>query len=167
MILSPGTVSEHMVVSIHYTLTGDAGNVLDSSAGREPLMYLHGAGNIVPGLEKQLAGRSVGDKLTVNVPPAEGYGERQGPGPQPVERGAFPQGMEVAPGMAFMAQSPDGHPFQLWVVDVQGDQVMVDVEHPLVGQTLHFAVEVVAVREATPQEKEHGHPHGLGGHEHH
>lgn len=158
------TVEARKVVSIHYTLKNDAGDVLDSSSGQDPLIYLHGAGNIVPGLEKQIDGKSVGDKLSAVVPAAEGYGEREGPGPQPVPKSAF-GGADVQPGMSLVVEDESGNHMPLWVVKVEGEQVFVDGNHPLAGETLHFDVEVVEIRDATEQELAHGHVHA-GGHDH-
>jgi FKBP-type peptidyl-prolyl cis-trans isomerase SlyD len=154
------------VVSFHYTLTNGSGEVLDSSADREPLPYLHGAGNIVPGLEQQLSGKAVGDKFDAVVAPADGYGERSGPEPQAVERGAFPPDAPLQKGMQFMAQTPDGQHIPLWIDRIEGDTVYVDHNHPLAGVTLHFAVEITGIRDATAEEQAHGHPHGPGGHHH-
>ncbi|MDR5891496.1 MULTISPECIES: FKBP-type peptidyl-prolyl cis-trans isomerase [Halomonas] len=158
-------IAQNSVVAFHYTLTNDAGEVLDSSEGREPLTYLHGAGNIIPGLEKELEGRQAGDKLSAVVSPAEGYGEKQEQLVQEVPRDAF-QGVEsVEPGMQFQAQTQGG-PLMVTVTSVEGDTVTVDGNHPLAGQTLNFAVEIASVREASQEEVEHGHVHGEGGHQH-
>lgn len=158
-------IAQNSVVAFHYTLTNDAGEVLDSSEGREPLTYLHGAGNIIPGLEKELEGRQAGDKLNATVAPSEGYGEKQEQLVQEVPRDAF-QGVEsVEPGMQFQAQTQGG-PLMVTVTGVEGDTVTVDGNHPLAGQTLNFAVEIASVREASQEEVEHGHVHGEGGVEH-
>lgn len=158
-------IAQNSVVAFHYTLTNDSGEVLDSSEGREPLTYLHGAGNIIPGLEKELEGHQSGDKLQVNVNPEEGYGEKQDALVQEVPRDAF-QGVEsVEPGMQFQAQTQGG-PLMVTVTKVEGDTVVVDGNHPLAGQKLNFDVEIAEVREATNEEVEHGHVHGEGGHEH-
>ena len=158
-------IAQNSVVAFHYTLTNDAGEVLDSSEGREPLTYLHGAGNIIPGLEKELEGRQSGDKLQVAVNPEEGYGETQPALVQEVPRDAF-QGVEnVEPGMQFQAQTQGG-PLMVTVTKVEGDTVTVDGNHPLAGQKLNFDVEIAEVREATSEEVEHGHVHGEGGHQH-
>ena len=158
-------IGDGMVVSIHYSLKDDDGDLIDSSEG-EPLSYLHGAGNIVPGLERQLAGKVVGDKLHAVVAPADGYGERSGPEPQEVPRDQFPPGADLEEGMQIMARGPTGKPFPLWIVAVGKDSVTVDHNHPLAGMTLHFDVEVTEIRSATKQEREHGHPHGPHGHDH-
>ncbi|CAM3450245.1 FKBP-type peptidyl-prolyl cis-trans isomerase [Halomonas lysinitropha] len=158
-------IGQNSVVAFHYTLTNDEGEVLDSSEGREPLTYLHGAGNIIPGLEKQLEGRGTGDKLQAKVSPEEGYGEVQAQLVQEVPRDAF-QGVEsVEPGMQFQAQT-EGGPLMVTVTKVEGDTVTVDGNHPLAGQPLNFDVEIAEVREASEEEVEHGHVHGEGGHEH-
>jgi len=160
------TIADGKVVSFHYTLTNDDGEVLDSSSGRGPMPYLHGASNIVPGLEKQMTGKAVGATFDAVVPPAEGYGERGGPEPQPVPRSAFPSDMPLDKGTPLQAQSPDGQVMMLFIDRVEGDTVFVDHNHPLAGVTLNFAVEVVEIRDATADEKAHGHPHGPGGHHH-
>ncbi len=161
----PDVVAGGTVVTMHYTLKDPEGEVIDSSSGRDPVAYLHGAQNIVPGLERKLTGKRVGDTLSAEIPPEEAYGERQGD-PQPVERSAFPADSELAPGMRVVAQGKDGESFPLWIVDVSEDTVMVDPNHPLAGVTLHFDVEITGLREASEEEKSHGHPHGPGGHEH-
>ncbi|QJQ95743.1 MULTISPECIES: peptidylprolyl isomerase [Halomonadaceae] len=158
-------IAQNSVVAFHYTLTNDAGEVLDSSEGREPLTYLHGAGNIIPGLEKELEGRQSGDKLQVTVAPEEGYGQTQEALVQEVPMESF-QGVEnVEPGMQFQAQTQGG-PLMVTVTKVEGDSVTVDGNHPLAGQTLNFDVEIATVREASKEELEHGHVHGEGGVEH-
>lgn len=148
-------IAEKAVVSIHYTLTDDAGKVLDSSQGREPLAYLHGAGNIVPGLERALEGRQTGDSFNVDVPPEQGYGPHNPSLIQNVPLAAF-QGVEkIEPGMRFTARGPQGE-MAIVVTAVSGDQAVVDANHPLAGQTLHFAIEVTDVREASEQELNDG-----------
>ena len=161
------TLTDGKVGLFHYTLKDDAGKVLDSSSGKNPMVYLHGASNIVPGLEKHLAGKAVGDVLDVIVPPSEGYGEGSGQEPQAVPRKEFPKDMQLYKGMGFRAQDGQGRPFVLYVADVRGSRVMVTTDHPLAGENLHFHVEVVGVRDATADEVAHGHAHGPGGHHHH
>lgn len=155
-------IAANSVVHMHYTLTDTAGKVIDSSSGGEPLAYLHGAGNIIPGLEKQLTGKTVGDKLSVTVAPEEGYGVRDEKLIQQVPRRAFQGVKDVRPGMSFSA----GQGQNVTVVAVQGDMVTVDGNHALAGQTLKFDVEIMKVREATAEELMHGHVHGDGGHHH-
>lgn len=158
-------IRDGMVVSFHYTLTDDAGQVLDSSRDGDPVDYLHGASNIVPGLERELENHVAGDKLQVKVAPEDGYGRREGPGPQAFPRDAFPTGMLLSEGMQFEAESDDGDIIPLWITKVEKDTVYVDANHPLADKTLHFDVEITAVRTATPEEVEHGHPHGPDGHD--
>lgn len=160
------TVTDGSVVTMHYKLTLDGGEVVDSSEGNEPLAYLHGAQNIVPGLEKEITGKSVGDKFDVDVIPAEGYGERIDDAVQVVDRGAFPPDADLQAGMAFQAVDENQNPLMGRIEKIEGDQVTVDFNHVLAGQTLHFAVEIVGVRAATAEENEHGHPHGPGGVDH-
>jgi FKBP-type peptidyl-prolyl cis-trans isomerase SlyD len=151
-------VSENKVVSIHYTLKNDAGEVIDSSAGRAPLSYLHGIGNIIPGLEKALEGKSKGDHVDVSIVPEEAYGLRNEALIQTVPKSAFERAEEIEPGMQFQAQTPAGSRI-LTVVAVYDDDVIVDGNHPLAGETLHFSVEITDVREATAEELAHGHAH--------
>ncbi|GAA3554771.1 MULTISPECIES: FKBP-type peptidyl-prolyl cis-trans isomerase [Marinobacter] len=153
-------MAQPRVVSIHYTLTNDQGEELDSSRveGREPLSYLEGAQNIISGLESALNEKSSGDQLKVTVAPADGYGEVNEELIQPVPRTAF-EGVEtIEPGMQFQAQTPGG-PQIVRVVEVADETVTIDANHPLAGQTLHFDVEVVETRDATDEEQEHGHVH--------
>lgn len=158
-------IADQTVVSFHYTLTDDQGTVIDSSSGREPLTYLHGTGQIVPGLEKVMAGRVAGDQFKVDVVPEEGYGARHPELEQQVPREAF-QGVEdIQPGMQFQGRGPQGV-INVTVTKVEDGVVHIDGNHPLAGQTLHFDVEVTDVREATADEQQHGHVHGAGGHEH-
>lgn len=159
-------IANDKVVLIHYTLTDDEGKVLDSSEGQEPLAYLHGHGNIIPGLENALTGRSAGEKLSVTVAPIDGYGERDNDMVQSVPKSAFQGVDEILPGMQFQAQSPEGMQL-VTVLDVDGDEVILDGNHPMAGLTLNFAVEITEVRDASREELEHGHVHGPGGHHHH
>jgi FKBP-type peptidyl-prolyl cis-trans isomerase SlyD len=151
-------VAEGKVVNLKYTLKNDEGEVLDKSDAASPFTYLHGAQQIVPGLENALEGLKVGDKKKVEVAPAEGYGELNEDLKLTVNRSQFPANVEVEAGMQFEAQSPDGQ---------EGDKVKIDGNHPLAGQTLHFDVEVLSLRDATEEEKAHGHAHGEHGHHHH
>lgn len=158
-------ISANKVVQIHYTLTNDDGEVLDSSKGQGPLAYIHGNGNIIPGLESALDGRIIGDKFQVTIPPEEAYGVRDDDLVQSVPREAFQGVDEILPGMQFHGQSPEG--LRLFtVMDVAGDEVILDGNHPMAGITLNFDVEVAGIRDATPEELDHGHVHGPGGHHH-
>jgi len=158
-------IANDVVVSIEYTLTDDQGNVIDSSAGGEPLAYLHGAGNIIPGLEAALEGKIVGDAFKISIAPADGYGEKNDDMLQQVPREMF-QGVDVIEaGMQFHAQTDHGMQV-ITVSAVDGDLVTVDGNHPLAGQNLHFDVKVLEVRAPSEEELEHGHVHGAGGHHH-
>jgi len=159
-------IADRCVVTFHYTLTNDRGEVLDSSSGGSPLAYLHGMGNIIPGLEKELTGKQEGDKLQVRVDPAEGYGERNDALIQQVPRRAFQGVDDIQPGMSFTAQGGNGAPMRVVVTQVTGDMVTVDGNHPLAGESLNFDVEIAGVREASEEELSHGHVHGEGGHHH-
>jgi len=151
-------ISDNKVVTIHYTLSNANGDVLDSSVGEEPLAYLHGASNIVVGLENALAGKAAGDKLDVTVAPEEGYGEKHEEMVQKVPVDNFAGVDKVEVGMQFMAQVPWGEQ-PVTVIAVEDDGITLDGNHPLAGETLNFSVEVVAVRDATEEEVEHGHVH--------
>lgn len=160
------TITQNSAVSFHYTLTDDQGQQIDSSAGQEPLAYLHGAGNIIPGLEKALEGKSVGDQMVVEVSAEEGYGPVQEELIQEVPRSSF-QGVEsIEVGMQFEAQTGQGGAVPVTVTLVTDETVTVDGNHPLAGKDLNFDVTIADVREATAEELEHGHIHGPGGHNH-
>ena len=158
-------IAERTVATFHYTLTNDAGAVLDSSSGGQPLAYLHGVGGIVPGLEKAMEGRQAGDKFDVVVSPEEGYGTPNDMLIQVVPREAFQGVDELAVGMQFQAQTPQGA-ISVVIAKIEDGMVTVDGNHPLAGQNLNFAIEVVEVRAASEEEVMHGHVHGAGGHNH-
>jgi len=159
-------IIDKSVALIHYTLKNDDGEVLDTSEGRDPLAYLHGAGNIVPGLESELDGKAVGESIEVRVEPKDGYGEKVDDMIQTVPRDKMPEGIELQVGMQLQAQTPEGHAQVVTIVGLTNTDVTLDGNHPLAGVALNFAVEVVEVRQATEEELTHGHVHGAGGHEH-
>lgn len=151
-------ISKQKVASIHYTLKNTKGEIIDSSAGKEPLTYLHGAGNLIPGMEVGLEGKIVGNKFELVIEPEKGYGVKHEQLIQKVPRSNFPsQGVEV--GMQFQM----GKGSIVIVTHVGLDAITVDGNHPLAGEQLHFAVEVMSVRNATKDEMEHGHVHEEGG----
>lgn len=154
-------IANDLAVAIHYTLTDDQGETLDSSAGAEPLTYLHGHLNIIPGLESALDGLAVGDKKQVTVQPAEGYGEFDESLVQDVPREMFTGVDQIEPGMAFEVDGPDGHHL-VEVTKVEEETITIDGNHALAGKVLNFDVEVVEVRAATEEELQHGHIHGEG-----
>lgn len=160
-------IGKNCVVRMIYTLRDESGVTIESSVGREPLTYLHGLGNLVPGLEKALDGARAGLRTNVTVLPPHAYGEKD---PQAViraARGDFPDGLTLEPGVEVQAETPDG-PISFIVVSLEGDEVVLDANHPLAGKTLNFDIEVLEVREASADELAHGHVHGPGGaHGHH
>jgi FKBP-type peptidyl-prolyl cis-trans isomerase SlyD len=158
-------IAKNVAVQIHYTLKNDAGEVLDSSDGGEPLAYLQGHGNLISGLEKALEGRRAGEAVNVSIAPADGYGVRDESLMQDVPMSAFQGIPDVQAGMQFQADSNHG-PRTVTVTKVAGNIVTVDGNHPLADQTLHFAVQIVDVRAASKEELSHGHVHGPGGHHH-
>ena len=158
------TIQKDLVAAIHYTLKNDGGDVVDTSEGRDPLEYLHGHGNIVAGLESALTGKAAVDKLSVSVAPEEGYGVTDDDLVVDVPREYLPA-ENVEPGMRFTAETSGG--MRLFtVIEVGEKSVVMDGNHPLAGETLHFDVEVVSIRDAEPEELAHGHVHS-GGHHHH
>ena len=158
-------IDKHKIVSIDYTLTDDQGEVIDSSEGSDPLAYLHGVGGIIPGLERELEGKSSGDKFKVSLAPEDGYGEWNEGLCQGVPRSEFADIEDLAEGMEFQVES-DAGPMVITVVEIGEEIVKVDWNHALAGMTLNFDVTVCEVREATAEEIEHGHAHGEGGHAH-
>jgi len=160
------TIAQHKVVTIHYKVSdSDSDEVIDSSENGEPMTYLHGAQNIIPGLEQALEGKSVGDELEVTVEPADAYGERSDDRVQQVPKDAFQEIEKIEPGMAVTAQTDQGT-INLVVIEVDETTVTVDANHPLAGKMLKFEVKIEAVRDASEEEMEHGHVHGPGGHDH-
>ena len=158
-------ISEQCVASFHYTLTDGSGKVLDSSEGQDPLVYLHGSGNIIPGLEKALLGKAIGDKFVISIPAAEAYGLRDDSMVQQLPSNMFEGIDNIEEGMEFHAETEHGLQV-VTVTNVEGDNITIDGNHPLAGVDLTFDVEVSAIRPATEEELEHGHAHGSGGHHH-
>jgi len=154
-------ISKNKVAGIHYTLTDNSGNILDSSKGRDPLYYIQGIGNLILGMEEGLEGKKKGDKFQIKVSPEKGYGVKDPNLMQQVPIKAF-GGQEVKPGMKFSTNQ--GH--VVTVTEVSTETVTVDANHELAGVELNFDVEVMEVREATADEISHGHVHGPGGHHH-
>ncbi len=159
-------ITNQHVVAIDYTLSNDAGEVIDSSAGAETLVYLHGASNIIAGLENALAGKAVGDELEVSIEPEDAYGEYSAELITNLGREMFEGVEDLEVGMQFHASAPDGGMQIVTIRDVDGDQVTIDGNHPLAGQQLNFKVKVVSIRAASEEEIAHGHVHGEGGHQH-
>ncbi|MDT8319737.1 MAG: peptidylprolyl isomerase [Xanthomonadales bacterium] len=160
------TIEKNKVVSLHYTLSDAAGEELESSREREPMTYLHGASNIIPGLETALEGRAAGERFEVTVPPEEAYGERDETNVQRIPSKHLKHAGRLAPGRVVQIQTRNGPPMQVTVVKVGRFNVDVDANHPLAGQALTFDLEITEVRDATPEEIAHGHAHGPGGVDH-
>ena len=155
-------IGDKKVVRIDYTLKNAGGEVLDTSEGGEPLSYLHGAHQIVPGLERELAGMQAGDSKDVVVQPDDGYGQPDPQGIFGVPRAAFPADADLKVGDTFMGEDDEGGAVPVRVVELKEDTVVVDANHPLAGETLFFHVDVREVRDATLEELMHGHAHGPG-----
>ncbi len=160
-------VANDKVVSIHYTLRDDAQSELDSSKGSDPLLYLHGHSQIVPGLEKALIGKKTGDKVLASIQPSDGYGDYDPELTSSVARKQFPKGASLNVGEMFEFSNSQGEPIVVRIAGIDGENVTVDANHPLAGKVLHFDVEIVDVRAATKEELEHGHAHPGDGHYHH
>ena len=159
-------IKQNSVVTMHYELKDDQGEVLDSSKGQDPLVYLHGAGNIIIGLEEELFGKSVGDQIEAVISPEKGYGMPVEALVQTVPKEAFGEEIDkVEVGMRFQAETEQG-PVPVVVTGMDGATVTVDGNHPLAGKELHFNVSIAEVRDASAEEIEHGHVHGSGGHQH-
>lgn len=159
-------IAKHKVAIIAYTLTDESGNIIDQANDHHPFAFIHGTGNIIPGLEKALEGKRSGDAITVSIAPADGYGERNEALSQVVPIDMFDGVDKVEPGMQFHAQTNHGVSV-VTVTDVKDDQVTIDGNHPLAGITLNFDVKVIDVREATADEIDHGHVHGPDDEHHH
>jgi len=156
-------VKDGHVVSMEYTLEVD-GDVADTSEGREPLEFVHGAGNIIPGLEREMTGMAVGESKDVIVPAVDAYGEQDDSAFMDVPRGQFPKEIPIEIGTEIQVQNQNGQPMYSRIDKIEGDNVRLNFNHPLAGKELHFAVKVVGLRDATAEEKEHGHVHNPGHH---
>lgn len=162
------TIKENKVVLIHYTLKDSSGETLDSSEGNDPMAYIHGIGNLIVGLEEHLLGKSVGDKVKAVVAPEKAYGLRSEENVHVVPLASFQadENEQLEEGMQVRVETNSGVSIAD-VTKIEGDEVTLDLNHPLAGETLYFDVEIVDIRDATKQELEHGHAHGPGGHHHH
>jgi len=159
-------IEKDKVVQFHYRLKDDTGTELEDSRRGEPMAYLHGHGNIIPGLENAMSGHQAGDQFDVTVAPADGYGERKEGMQQRVSAKYLKHAGKLRPGMT-VSVSTDQGPRTVTVIKVGLKTVDVDGNHPLAGKTLTFNIEVVDIRDATDEEISHGHAHGPGGHHHH
>jgi len=159
------TISSNKVVSFHYTLSNAAGEVMESSREQAPMTYLHGSGHVIKGLESALEGKGAGDIFQVVLQPADAYGEKKTANMQRISAKHFTHAKDLKPGQVVGLQTRQG-PVQVTIVKVGRFNIDVDANHPLSGQVLTFDIEVVEVRDATAEEKSHGHVHGAGGVEH-
>ena len=155
-------IEDRKVVSFHYTLTDETGTQLETSRERDPMAYLHGYRNIIPGLENAMAGKEAGDTFEVTIPPLEAYGERNPDSVQRISAKHFSNIRQLSPGQMVSLKTKQG-PIQAVIVKIGRFNVDVDANHPLAGKTLTFDVEVIDVRDATQEEVDHGHVHGPGG----
>lgn len=158
-------IEKESVVQMHYKLTNGEGLLLDSSEGREPLTYLHGKGMLIPGLESQLEGKKAGEKLKADVKADDAYGQRHQEMIHVVPKENFKGDGDLKAGLQIQIDTNEGKQMAI-VTKVEGDDVTVDMNHPLAGMDLSFDIEVLKVRKATEEEISHGHVHGDGGHQH-
>ena len=159
-------IKKGSVVNLNYVLTNEEGSVMDQSSEDQPFFYLHGFGNIIPGLENGLEGLSVGTKKDIQVQPNDGYGTRNDDLIMKVPKTQFPSDVEIEVGMQFQSQNQNGQPVVFEVIELSDSEITVDGNHPMAGKTLNFNIEVLTIREATKDELKHGHVHGPGGHHH-
>ncbi|HEY1409990.1 MAG TPA: peptidylprolyl isomerase [Promineifilum sp.] len=154
------TVNDGLVVSLAYTLRLDDGEEIDSATTDDPLVYLHGAGNIIPGLEQALSGMKIGDTRQVSVDSGAAYGEMDPDAFELVSYDAFPADVDLEEGMGLhLTESGTGRHIEAFVSELREDGALLDLNHPLAGETLHFDVEIVGLRRATSDELNHGHAH--------
>jgi FKBP-type peptidyl-prolyl cis-trans isomerase SlyD len=158
-------ITQNSVVSLDYTLTNDAGDILDKSEDGQ-FVYLHGSNNIIPGLENALADKALNDEFKVSIEADDAYGQKDDSKKQVVNREMFEADSPIEVGTQFHAQSPEGEMLMITVTEINGDEITIDGNHPLAGERLHFDVKVTELREATEEEVAHGHVHGPDGHQH-
>ncbi len=154
-------IAKNTAVRIDYVLKSDDGKIIDKSSDGQ-FNFLSGAKNIIPGLESALQGKTEGDELEMTIAPIEAYGEVDSARVQTVKREMFPEGVDIQVGAQFHGASPSGKPMVVTVASIDGDDIVIDGNHALAGQALHFAVTVVEVRKASEEERSHGHIHGPG-----
>lgn len=151
------TVENDKVIYLDFVLKNEQGEVLDSSQNGEQLIYLHGANDIIPGLENALTGKTLGEEMQTVIPPSEAYGEYEVSLVDEVSREQFPGIEDLQPGMQFQTSMDDGAPMVIQITKVEGDKITVDGNHPLAGMTLLFDLKIADIRDATAEELEHGH----------
>jgi len=159
------SIQQNQVVTIHYTVKDDKGNVVDSTIGKEPLSFIFGMNQILPKLEEAIQDMLIGSKKAVELTPEDAYGEYHDDAVQTIERNEFPEGTELEEGMGFVANTADGRQLPFVIKEVSGNDITIDFNHPLAGKKLNFEVELIDIRDATPEELAHGHVHGPEGDE--
>lgn len=163
--MTPERIAQDVVVSLHYKLRLDDGNLVEESETDDPLVYLHGHQNIIPGLESALGGMAVGEKKMVTVEAADAYGEYDSDDVESVPRSQLPKDFDPVVGEMISVRDQEGNPYFAQVAEVGTDEIMLDFNHPMAGKRLHFEVTITTLRAATAEELEHGHVHD--GHHHH
>ena len=159
-------LKENKVVTINFTLTDEMGNLIESTANGKPFSFISGTDQLLPRLENNIGEMLIGSKRTVTLSPEDAYGDYSDSAVQIVDRSDFPQGTDLEVGMNFIADTPDGRQMPFVIKNVEGDDITLDFNHPLAGHALTFEVELLNLRDATPEELAHGHAHGDGGHHH-
>lgn len=160
------SLEANKVISFKYTLKDDKGTVIDSTLNKDPLAFISGSNQILPKLEETLNGMLIGGKKNVKLNAVEAYGEYDEKAIQNIKKDQFPTEAKLEVGMSYLANSPDGKQMPFTITEVKAEEITVDFNHPLAGKKLEFDVELVDKRDATPEEIQHGHVHGLGGHQH-
>jgi len=161
------SLDPNKVISFNYTLKDDQGAVIESTTNKQPLTFISGQNQIIPKLEEALNGMLIGGKKNVKVEAAEAYGEYDEKAIQNVKKEQFPAEAKLEVGMRYVANSPDGKQMPFLITEVKEEDIKVDFNHPLAGKNLEFDVELLDIRDATPEEISHGHVHGPDGHHHH
>lgn len=160
------SVGMNKVITFNYILKDEEGTLLDSSSNKEPMAFLSGSKQIIPKLEEVLNGMIIGSKKSVKVSAADAYGEYSEDAIQKIKKDQFPEEAKIEVGMTYLANSPDGKQMPFLVSEINDQDITIDFNHPLAGKNLEFDVELLDVRDATPEEIQHGHVHGAGGHHH-
>lgn len=159
-------IGANKVVTVNYKLSDDQGNLIQTTKENEPFVYLSGNNQILPKLEEAIDNMLIGGKKNIELESSDAYGNYDEKAIQQVKKNAFPEGANLEPGMEYMAHSPEGQPVPFVIKEVKDDDITIDFNHPLAGKNLNFDVELVDVRDATEEEMQHGHVHGVGGHSH-